>query len=464
MQFLKKNSIYFFLTIFFFISCLIILFFDGSGDSGDSINHYLYSKFAPKHPELFFNHWAKPFFVFTSFPFAQFGFNGMKLFNVLVTIGTIFCTYKIAQSFKLKHSILSCIIIVFSPLNFVLIFSGLTEPLFALVLSLSVLLLIKKKLSFGTALISFLPFVRSEGLIFLGIFGFYLLIKLEWKIIPLLLLGHIAYSFAGYFVYHDILWVFNKIPYAKLDSTYGDGKLFHFVNQLMYVVGIPIYVLFWLGTLMLIWEGIKKNINLEVHILIFLGFFAFFVAHSLFWYLGIFNSMGLKRVLIGIAPLTAIIALVGFNSLLDLIKEFKPFNIGLKWGMIIYIMIFPFTSNPAAIDWKKDLSVTIEQTAVQEVANFVSKQKCKHYLYSHPYLGYLLEIDHFNPNIRKGLTLTQLDSAKSGTIVVWGNWFSVVEYGITKEKIDNYTNLTNIYNVRKVDGNREILFAVFRVK
>ena len=73
----------------FIVLCLVAIFTNGTGDAGDSVQHYLFSKSAFKHPELFLDHWAKPIFVLLSAPFAQLGFVGMKIFNCLIIFGSL---------------------------------------------------------------------------------------------------------------------------------------------------------------------------------------------------------------------------------------------------------------------------------------------------------------------------------------------------------------------------------------
>jgi hypothetical protein len=179
-----------------------------------------------------------------------------------------------------------------------------------------------------------------------------------------LLCGHVIYSIAGFFVFKDFFWVFNKIPYAHLSSIYGNGELSHFVEQLFYVIGAPNYILFWVGVIIIIWKSIKNKITIELQTFVFLGFFSFFIAHSLFWYLGIFNSMGLKRVLIAVCPLMAIISLIGFNFLTnEIFINKRILKITSQCLLLVYILIFPFTANPAAINWKIELAI---QTPIHE--------------------------------------------------------------------------------------------------
>ncbi|MBI3501125.1 MAG: hypothetical protein HY063_04965 [Bacteroidetes bacterium] len=462
-----KNPIYILLFFYSLIAGFTIYFFDGTGDAGDSVMHYLYAKYAPVHPELFFHHWAKPLFVLVASPFAQFGFTGIKIFNALVSLTTIFLTYKICCELKIKNAIIVAIILIFTPLYYILAFSGLTEPLFALFLSAGIYAVLKEKYILSCLLISFLPFVRSEGLIIIGIFVLYLLLKRKWKFLPLLLAGHVVYSIAGFFVYHDLLWVFTKIPYAGFSSPYGSGGIFHFAKEMIDVVGVPIYFLFGIGTLVMIWMLLKKKLSLELQVLVLFGFIVYFSAHSLFWYFGIFGSMGLKRVLLGIVPLIAIISLEGFNFITEKISEKNKMWGKISYSLLIsYVIIFPFTPNPSAIIWKNDMMLSAEQQCAIQIANFIIQQKGKEhrFIFMAPYLSEVLNIDCFDKSKKLDLTNENLSQLKKDDIIIWDNWYSVVEGGVTKEQLNNNTNLINFYNANFADEKREINFSAYELK
>ncbi len=147
-------------TIIFLVLASISLSNDFTGDTGDSLMHYLYSHYSFKHPGLFLNHWAKPLFVLISSPFSQFGFQGIKIFNCLMASLTCFFTLVTAQKLKLKYWWLVVIIMFFSPLYFRLIFSGLTEYMFGLALILSIYLAISKRIIPAIIIVSFLPFIK----------------------------------------------------------------------------------------------------------------------------------------------------------------------------------------------------------------------------------------------------------------------------------------------------------------
>lgn len=109
-----------------------IFFFTGTGDMGDSVAHFLFARYAVVHPELYFHHWAKPVFVLLASPFAQFGFEGAKVFNALVSMACVYFTYRVAFQLKLKQHWIVALLLICMPLNYILTLSALTEPLFAL--------------------------------------------------------------------------------------------------------------------------------------------------------------------------------------------------------------------------------------------------------------------------------------------------------------------------------------------
>lgn len=430
----------FLIILFYLLAGGIILFlFDGTGGEADSINHYLHAKYAFQHPELFLNHWAKPLFTILASPFAQFGFLGVKIFNLICTTITAVLIHQIAAHFNFKQSHLAPLFLFLFPLSFLTTFSGLTEPLAAALLSAAIYFALKEKDVVAAILISFLPFVRSEGLLFLPVFGIFWLLRKKWKVLPYLVLGHLFFSIIGFFYYKDLLWVFTKIPYATLNSHYGGGKLFHFADQLIYITGVPSLIFFLLGLLGSILKKMKDKTAFLL--LIVANLLTFFVAHSLFWYLGIFNSLGLKRVFAAVTPLIAICCLVGFNTIQHI--KLSGLRKTLYWGSLAYVLIFSFTSNPAAIDWKKEMNLTEAEQIAQEVANYIhsSELKSHRFIYTDPFLGEALKIDPFDADTRLILSKEALLESKKGDVIIWDNWHSVTDYSIHLEDLSSFKQL-----------------------
>jgi hypothetical protein len=452
---------------YFIIGLLTIIFYDGTGGGGDSVYHFLYAKEAPQHPELFFNHWAKPLFVLIASPFAQFGLIGVKLLNLFFVSATIWFTAKTANHFNIRENWISGLMLIFSPLYFALTFSGLTEPMFAFFLILATFLFLKKHFVGSLIIISFLPFIRSEGLFFIATFGFTFIWIKKWKMLPLLLTGSILYGIAGYPFHGDFLWVFNKVPYARLSSTYGEGNPFHFVNQLIYVVGIPIYILFWLGIVAWFWQTWKRGFKPQLTFIIYGGVFSFILAHSIFWHYGIFNSMGLNRVLISIMPYIAIIALIGLNFFSDVLLA--PLNKKLKlvrYFFLGYALIFPFTSNPAALDFAKDLGPTPAEQVASEMAKQLEKDVDDfRIVVADINFCYLMNKDCFDSKEKVFLNEEALGNLRANDIIIWDNWFAVVEQGISLNQLENHSQLEKINEIKRTSpGDRTVHFVAFKVR
>jgi hypothetical protein len=460
-----KHAIYYLLFFYAIVCALTIAFFNGTGDSGDSVTHYLFARYAPSHPVLYFDHWAKPVFVLLASPFAQFGFIGIKIFNSIISLAVIFFTYKTAEQLQLKNAWLVALLLIFSPLFYILTFSGLTEPLFALFSILGLYSCVRSHYNFAAIIISFLPYVRSEGLIIIGVISLYFAYKGLWKTLPILFFGSIIYGFVGFFVHGSFLWVFNKIPYATLGSVYGHGNLLHFVEQLINVTGVPIYFIFWTGFLALIIVLIKtKRVNAEQHILLLIGFCAFFIAHSLFWYLGIFSSMGLKRVLIGMMPIIALISLIGFNAVTETIITNEKIKKGFQLLLLGYILVFPFTANPSAIHWEKDLNLSSDQSAAKQLAESKLLTENTNYplLFNYNYMCLLLDIDYFNKKECQHISYENITKMNANDLLVWDNVSSRYEGGLQKKDLDLIPDLEILQIFKTTDSQNEIVFCVYK--
>lgn len=435
---LQRNVLRYVLLVYAILSCLTILYFDGTAGTGDTITHFLFAKYAFKYPIFYFNHWAKPIFVLLASPFAYFGFTGMKIFNALVTLLTLYFTYKCALLLKIKSPILPVIFCIFMPSYYTLTFSGLTEPLFALFLSIGVYFLLQEKYLYATLWVSFMPFVRSEGLIIILAFACFLLIKRKWKLLPLFITGHVVYGLAGYLFHKDVLWVINQMPYRTLEHVYGRGSLFHFVDQLIYIVGLPIYGLMALSLVYYAIRVYKKQINLY-ELFIPFTFFAFFIAHSLFWYLGIFASLGLRRVLIGVVPLMGIMAYQGYALLVDILKRFpEKIQYLFKFGILACVFIFPFTPDPAAVHFDRDMRLDASQKLAKTVVEDL-KQKG---LLNHKIISNNGYFDLLVPNYDVLYVLDNSPklSLQLGDIFIYDSYWTRTK----KEIIEKYLDLTRI--------------------
>ena len=120
-----------FFTLLFVISTLLLYFSyynEFCEGAADNIWHYYFSKYALNYPDFFLHHWGKPLFILLSTWFAQFGFYGMKVFNIICAIITSIYVYKILVHFKIHSAWASVVVLFFSPLYFIVAQSALTDP------------------------------------------------------------------------------------------------------------------------------------------------------------------------------------------------------------------------------------------------------------------------------------------------------------------------------------------------
>jgi hypothetical protein len=414
----------------------------GTCDSGDSITHYLFARYAYTHPENFLDHWAKPVFTFLAAPFAQLGFTGIKLFNVLVAVCTSFLVLRIAKKMDLKAPLLAPLFLFAFPYYTITIFSGLTEPLFGLVLAFGIYLLYQKRFTWSALVFSFLPFCRSEGLIVLILVGIYFLLHKRYVMLIWLCAGHGLLAVAGSFYYHNLLWVFNEIPYLGVNS-YGRGGWRHFFEGAPFIFGIPLLCLLVIG---LIADLLKLRSGLFAYLkkestLVSGIFVSIFFSHVIFWKFGLFHSFGLYRVIVAVLPLAALVALQGFNSIYEWIAA-RNRQVAASAGaaLLLYVFIFPFTPNPAAFNFKKDFGLSDEQAAQIRIAEFIKEKYPDAKICSSVnYLAVLLDRDIFDPFQFENLsTWHDQPSFDRGTIVVWDNWFGLQEYGVGRDVLTKW--------------------------
>ncbi len=421
----------------------------GTGDDGDSVQHYLFARYAFEHPENFFDHWAKPIYVMIAAPFAQMGFVGAKVLNVLLLTGQIWVLGKIARHLDLKNAWLLPIFSLAAPMNLTHTNSGLTEPLFAFWLAAPMLLLLRGRVGWAYFLWSFLPLVRSEGLIIFCPLVIYMMLRGHWRWLPMLAAGHILVSLAGLYWHNgDPFWVITQIPYANLsNSDYGSGPWLHYVEKMPLIIGSTLTVLLVIGLfdaffrLILTKKWLKPGIGRDEAWLIHGFFLAFLVAHSIFWALGIFNSYGLLRVFLGIMPCLLIICLIGTNRLLAtvflLIKNRRA-QLAIVAGLAIFIPSRTYKR----MSWEYEFGPTTQQLAIANAAKAIKSDfpdlSGRPIYAGHPDIHRALELDYFDKNVsRRPAQVFSGEALPANSIVIFDDWYMGNMWTLSYEKLQN---------------------------
>ena len=406
---------------------------EGFHGGGDSLAHFRIAKFSWEHPEYLLDNWGKPFFTLLAMPFSYFGFKGIQFFNLLMGIFTSILIIKISNVFKWRFAWLGIVIVFFAPIYMQEFFSGLTELAFSSVLLLSLFLRLKNKYASSFLLLSFLPFIRTEGVLFLAWFGIIDLIERKsWQ--PLLLLvGTVVYSIIGWIAKGDVLWIINEMPYAGGEHIYGSGSIWHYVNLLPDKIGWTVLLAASLGVAFLPLNILTQERDakwLMLYILVptitYIGF------HSIMWYVGRV-SLGLPRMLAVVVPLLAILAVYGLNRLNGLFKNQKPLTVvgAALAGLILF--------NGAS---KVELPVKLgaEERVLSEVAAYIrtnglSNHKIHYYsLYNEISLG----LDPHYPEQCQQVIHNRSnphEEVKPGSLVVWDAHFAPNEGAMPLENL-----------------------------
>jgi len=195
----------------------------------------------------------------------------------------------------------------------------MTEILFGFVLILTLYFFFSERYIASVVVISFIPFARSEGYLMIFFLFLALLMQRRFKAIPFLATGFALFSVIGSFYYKDILWVINKFPYPVNHPIYHThGNFWKFFSKPDLNYGFPVLILIYLGIVKLIFDCItgdpvKKKRAWEIILFFLMPSLAYYFFHSILYYKAWGGSVGLFRVITGVVPLIAVVAMYGLS-------------------------------------------------------------------------------------------------------------------------------------------------------
>lgn len=445
-----KKSL-FLLSISISVIWILITFYRNEipSDPGDGVMHFYYAQASWENPIFFLNHWGKPLFILLSSPFAQLGFNGSVGFQILTFILTCFIANLILKKLAVKpfFSYLFPFLLILTNDYSTTILSPLTEPLFNLFCLIALFLFLKHKWILFAIIISFVPFLRSEGQLCVILALIILILNKQYKFIPFLLTGFILYGILGQLVFEDFWWYFTKSPYHWSNNIYGHGNWDHYFISYKNYIGNHGLIFFLLAiiSIILYLKKIKITIELSSFIIFSYGlFFGILLSHSYFWAKGLNGSMGLTRITTQGMPLFLLVNINFVNLFLH--KSSKKFdNIASYVVIAISLFFIQFSA-------KWPIKISGPDLQLKQSSEFLknNSNKKQSIFYSHPLLGFLMNENPFLKNQQSKLydghdieqDLRKL--IKVGDFILWDNHFSKNEAGIPFNKICNLKELTMV--------------------
>ncbi len=411
----------------------------------DSWNHFLYARWAYQNPTLLLDQWGKPFFTLIALPFAYFGLKAVYFLNFLATLGGAWLCYLTARKLGLRNPWMLILLFGWQPIVLANVHSSLTEPTNALVLILICYLFVSHKFVLATFIASFLPLIRSEGLILLISIMPYLMVRGQWKLFPLLISGTLVFALFSAYISGELTYFFYHNPYIhhELHGRFdpGSGAFFHYVHEQRQITGILISGLILISmllTLQYLMQRFKKKTPAEVHQFILWLFFplfgSFFLAHSYIWFAGTMGSHGLLRVFVVVAPITAILA----HFALDRIMSFniRKLNQGLKFGVIAAMFFIGIGGANFPFPWQNKTVISGYQGEPQlkKALTFIEAQNLNHHILIHQLPELDVQLDLLNGHFAKDQTKAQSyylwsidktpgkDWMPDSSVVIWDNF------------------------------------------
>ena len=219
----------------------------------DSITHYLARRFALSEPAHLVSVWTRPFCVALYAIPAHFGgLVGTRLMSLALVMAMLAVTLIVNRRLNFTRAAFVAIFLLTQPLLFAHSFSELTEIPFALLLICCFLAYQRKQFLILTLLATLAPLARPEGFGLMLVTAFALLAHRRWWWTPILPLGLVAWSWAGWHVYGGPSeypwwrWLPENWPYSG-DSAYGHGSIFWLSIILPAVIGPMAFPLAWIG-------------------------------------------------------------------------------------------------------------------------------------------------------------------------------------------------------------------------
>lgn len=415
--------------------------------------HYWNLRYSWLDPQYALTSWARTGFVLLMIWSAQFGVFAVRIFAALISVFTMWQTIKLADDLRLRNSHLAGLFFILQPLVFALSNDCMTEVPMALGVVMALRLWLAKRWIASCVLVSFLPLLRPEGFLIAPVWGLFLLALPYNSEFPRLLkriqIGSFLATGFGLFllacllITGDILYYIHEWSWAYESGTKSGDLLHHFYQWFEYC-GALLFPIFIAGII----PSLKKQMVLPWAI-----WLVVILTHSIFYWRGIFGSVGFMRIMACTASVTAIICLYGWNQIADWVeaerihpKLKQAFTCGVMFiGLLIAVVYYVY--DPMHYRW-----VLAGEAADYVKTNHLLDGAPKYFISDTMVMGELnIPAEHVLDNIDKRLrkgpllwlsldrekNLEKLRAVPTGTIGVWDDELGRFWHKIKPEEFPN---------------------------
>ncbi len=436
----------------------------------DSWNHYLYARWCYKHPQLILDLWGKPFFTLLASPFAQLGIGAVYTLNMFATLATAWITYMIGRKLAMRNPWTLVLLFGLQPVVLGNFYSALTEPTNALVLAFTLYLFVSDHYKAAVIFASFLPLLRTEGLVLVGSMIPFIVVRKRYKLLPWLLTGTVVYSLMAALISGDVGYFFKNNPYFKFENSEpssfdpGSGSLFYYLENQRQITGfwltLLIAVTLVMGLIYIVQRLQKKTPHELSQVLIWLLFpvyFGYLAAHSLIWYWGILGSHGLFRVFMVVSPVAALIAQFAIHKLMA--QDIRILNRIMKVITVVgcFLLAYPGAHFPYPWENKTSISGYPGTPQLDKAMHFIEGKGWKNHPIVHqiPELNVHMDLDPFveGNDLSKYSTFyiwsinkveQEKDWLPDSSVVIWDNFHARRDAPMTLNEMRSLKNYQEV--------------------
>ena len=302
----------------------------------DEVMHYLQMKEFWSNPWIFMSNPGKPGWkIFLVLP-SLLGYKPVLLANSFIASLTAFFSVKLAQQLKMKNSILAGLFFAFQPLVWQVSFRSYAEIFTGLALVLSLYFYFKDKLILS-GLFCGLAFTARQETALLGIIlAVYFLF--QKKYIPIIFIGLFPFllNFIGFLHTGDYLWVWSQMKSIGEFQSGIERGFFHYFEMYIFIAGPVVFACLALGLLAPYFSRAEFKEFYKKEFLVYL----FFIIQFLFQCYLVIRGLnpGTCRYILQTAPFASLIALIGFNQILEI--KSKKFVLPTLITLILLTLLF----------------------------------------------------------------------------------------------------------------------------
>ncbi len=301
----------------------LLYYWFSSGSTGfyqdDEIGHYRNIRQFWGDPFSIMGNQPKPGWKILMVVPGLFGFTGVALAHCLVAALTVVFTYKLGRTMKMKNSSIAAILLAVQPLYLQLSFRSYSEITAALFIILSLYWYYREQWIFAALASSYVFAIRQEfALVTIGL-GVIFLMRKQWLPFILLAWTPIVLALIGWLHTGNIMWLLDDMRRIGLGVEVPHKHFWHYFETYIYMVGPVTLALLVVGYFRNFFPFDRMREQISKH-----GFFFFTYTIMFAW--AVFSAWdvpnfganpGHWRYMLSIAPLTAIYAAMGFNTVFE---------------------------------------------------------------------------------------------------------------------------------------------------